>query len=61
MASSEPADWQHAERRMSTRFRDSTKDPDEFAQAVATQVLFHEASAIFQSVHHKAHRQKPVV
>jgi len=61
MASSEPADWQHAERRMSTRFRDSTKDPEEFAQAAATQVLFHEASAIFQSVHYKAHRQQRVV
>jgi hypothetical protein len=59
MASSEPADWERAQRRMSSRFRDSTGDQEEFAQAAATQVLFHEATAIFQSVHFKANRPQP--
>jgi hypothetical protein len=56
MASSQPADWERVQRIMSSRFRDSTEDHEEFAQAAATQVLFHEASAIFQSVHFKANR-----
>lgn len=40
--------------RMALRLRESTSDPEEFAQAAATQVVFHEAAAIHASVAHRA-------
>ncbi len=36
------------------RLREANSDPEEFVQAAATQVLFHEADAIYRSVAHRA-------
>jgi hypothetical protein len=50
MGTNEPEEWRRLHRQMSTRLRESTLDSEEFVQAAATQVLFHEAMAVFQSV-----------
>ena len=56
MAHQEAKDWRPILRHMSRRLRWSIADSDEFAQAAATQVLFHEAMAVFQSVSSRARR-----
>jgi len=38
--------WEQAKRTMALRLRLAARDPEEFVQAAATQVLFHECSAI---------------
>lgn len=50
MACQDGEEWERISQKMSSRLRFSSKDPDEFAQAAATQVVFHECSAIRQSV-----------
>lgn len=39
---------------MALRLREANADPEEFAQAAATQVVFHEAESIYRSVTHRA-------
>jgi hypothetical protein len=56
MSTNETAEWHRLELIMSSRLRDCTQDQEEFAQAAATQVLFHEASAIYHSVVNRAAR-----
>ena len=56
MSTNETDEWRRLEFQMSSRLRDCTSDPEEFAQAAATQVLFHEASAIYHSVLNRAAR-----
>lgn len=50
MACGDEAEWQRIARRMSSRLRYSARDPEEFIQAAATQVVFHECGAIRQSL-----------
>jgi hypothetical protein len=50
MATDDPAELTSLERVMALRLRASALDPEEFAQAAATQVLFHECSAIIGSL-----------
>ncbi|MBN2162581.1 MAG: hypothetical protein JW713_06530 [Pontiellaceae bacterium] len=58
MATGDEADWQDTSIHMTSRLRHSAKDSEEFAQAAATQVLFHECAAITQSVRSRAKRAK---
>lgn len=50
MASANLDEWKARRWAMARRLRYSSKDPDEFVQAAATQVLFHEYSAILGSL-----------
>jgi hypothetical protein len=50
-------DWREKEIIMSRRLRDSNSDSEEFAQAAATQVVFHEVAALLNALHHKATRR----
>jgi len=56
MSTADSDEWRRLEYTMSSRLRDCTSDQEEFAQAAATQVLFHEASAIYHSVVNRAAR-----
>jgi hypothetical protein len=49
MAEEEDEIWNDISLHMTSRLRHSNHDPEEFAQAAATQVVFHECSAIRQS------------
>lgn len=46
MATADSREWQERQRLMARRLRYAAKDADEFLQAAATQVLFHECDAI---------------
>lgn len=50
MATKSDSDWRRLRLHMDCRLRYSNIDPDEMAQAAATQVVFNECSAIRQSV-----------
>jgi hypothetical protein len=61
MATEDEAEWQELSFHMTMRLRHAAKDADEFAQAAATQVVFHECGAIRQSLikhDHRAHKKK---
>ncbi|MEX2527030.1 MAG: hypothetical protein WEA09_05270 [Gemmatimonadota bacterium] len=58
MAGESEEEWHNLELRMTSRLRYSSGDPEELAQAAATQILFHECAAIRQSVIGRAKRQK---
>ena len=57
MACQEESDWYDISIHMTSRLRHSAKDQEEFSQAAATQVLFHECAAIRQSVISRAKRK----
>ena len=46
--------WREKQMTMSRRLRDSNGDPEEFAQAAATQVVFHEVAALLATSLHRA-------
>jgi hypothetical protein len=46
MACKDDAEWEDISLHMTYRFRHSSRDADEFAQAAATQVMFHECGAL---------------
>ena len=50
MATNSESEWYDLMLHMTSRLCYSSVDPDELAQAAATQVLFHECAAIRQSV-----------
>lgn len=50
--------WIDRVRQMSVRLRSAAADPEEFVQAAATQVLFHEADALVRSVWSQAERRE---
>jgi hypothetical protein len=50
----EPGTWKEKQMTMSRRLRDSNSDPEEFAQAAATQVVFHEVAALLAASLHRA-------
>lgn len=50
MATADPDEWKSLRWTMARRLRWAAKDPDEFMQAAATQVLFHEYTAILGSL-----------
>ena len=56
MACQEDREWHQMALHMTSRLRHSAKDSDEFAQAAATQVIFHECGALRQSVISRAKR-----
>jgi hypothetical protein len=56
-AVSELEEWRQKEIMMSRRLRDSNGDSEEFAQAAATQVVFHEVAALLNALHNKAKRR----
>lgn len=56
MATGDDDEWHDISIHMTSRLRHSAKDPEEFAQAAATQVVFHECAAIRQSVKTRARR-----
>lgn len=53
-AASDPDVWREKQMTMSRRLRDSNSDPEEFAQAAATQVVFHEVAALLAASLHRA-------
>lgn len=58
MAGDSDREWHDLTLRMTSRLRYSAKDPEEMAQAAATQILFHECAAIRQSVIGRARRAR---
>ena len=56
MATGNEEEWYQISLHMTSRLRHSAKDAEEFAQAAATQVVFHECAAITQSVRSRARR-----
>ncbi len=56
-AVSELEEWRQKEIVMSRRLRDSNSDSEEFSQAAATQVVFHEVGALLHALHNKANRR----
>jgi len=58
MSTSEGSEWKRLEYIMSSRLRDCAAEQEEFAQAAAAQVLFHEATAIYHSVANRAARDE---
>lgn len=60
MACKDEREWLDIEMLMNSRLRYASKDPDEFAQAAATQVVFHECGAIRRSVFNKARKAERV-
>src|SRR5262245_43358236 len=56
MACKEDSDWYNLNRHMTSRLRFSSHDTEEFAQAAATQVVFHECAALKRSVFGRAKR-----
>lgn len=61
MACGDDQEWRDLSLHMTSRLRHAAKDPDEFAQAAATQVVFHECGAIRQSVISRARRARESV
>lgn len=53
MASAEDTEWEQYRRTMASRLRWAAQDLEEFLQAAATQVIFHECTAIFDSLHRR--------
>lgn len=58
MATKDEDEWFHLNLQMMSRLRYSAPDPEELAQAAATQVVFHEVAAIRQSVVGRVKRAK---
>jgi hypothetical protein len=56
MACQSDVEWHDLTLHMTSRLRYAGRDPDELAQAAATQIVFHECSAIRQSVIGRAKR-----
>ena len=56
MACQPDSDWHDLTLHMTSRLRYASHDPEELAQAAATQVVFHECGAIRQSVISRANR-----
>lgn len=56
MATGDDHEWRKRSLQMAARLRFAGNDPDEFIQAAATQVVFHECAAIRQSVRSRADR-----
>lgn len=56
MATSNETEWRSLNIHMTSRLRYSSHDSDEFSQAAATQVLFHECAALMNSVISRAKR-----
>lgn len=56
MATGDENAWHERSLQMTRRLRHSGQDQGEFAQAAATQVVFHECAAICQSVRSRANR-----
>jgi hypothetical protein len=56
MACKEDSDWYNLNLHMTSRLRFSFHDTEEFAQAAATQVVFHECAALKRSVFGRAKR-----
>lgn len=54
MIGNDAAEWTNLQFQMAKRLREANSDPEEFAQAAATQVVFHEADALFRSLSHRA-------
>lgn len=50
MVHSDPDEWESTKRRMASRLRWSSRHEPEFVQAAATQLVFHECSAILASL-----------
>jgi hypothetical protein len=59
MATGDDHEWRDRSLQMAGRLRFAGKDPEEFIQAAATQVVFHECAAICQSVRSRANRARP--
>lgn len=56
MATESDDEWAEVSMDMTYRLRYSASDPEEFSQAAATQVVFHECGAIRQSIKSRAMR-----
>ena len=56
MATSDDSEWRSLNINMTSRLRYSSHDSEEFSQAAATQVLFHECAALINSIIGRAKR-----